>query len=54
MVFGFGALDLNAILPPMFGDTQFMKVCAVAALAMIISFGVTCWAVEERVLVSDG
>ncbi|KXT17552.1 hypothetical protein AC579_6186 [Pseudocercospora musae] len=54
LVFGFGALDLNAILPPMFGDTQFKKVCAFAALAMIISFGVTCWAVEERVLVSDG
>lgn len=54
LVFGFGALDLNAILPPIFGDTQFKKVCASAALAMVISFGVTCWAVEERVLGSDG
>ncbi|EME43508.1 hypothetical protein DOTSEDRAFT_72773 [Dothistroma septosporum NZE10] len=55
LVFGFGALDLNAILPSaLFGDTQFKKVCAMAAIVMTATQFTTCWAVTERVLVSDG
>ena len=54
LVFGLGALDLNAILPPMFGDTQFKKVCLLAAIVMVVTQFTTCWAVHERVLVSDG
>ncbi|KAI5365233.1 Putative MFS transporter superfamily [Septoria linicola] len=54
LVFGFGALDLNYWLPPVFGDTQFKKVCAFAAFMMVLTFSVNCWAVTERVLVSDG
>lgn len=53
LVFGFGALDLNYWLPPMFGDTQFKKVCAFAAFMMVFTFGVNCWAVTEKVLVPD-
>jgi solute carrier family 45 protein 1/2/4 len=53
LVFGIGALDLEVMLPGMFGDTQFKKVTSIAALAMVISQFVTCWAVEERVLVAD-
>lgn len=54
LVFGLGALDLNTLLPPMFGDSQFKKVCAIAAIVMLISQFTTCWAVTERILVSDG
>lgn len=53
MVFGIGALDLEVYLPGLFGSTQFQKVCSIAALAMVISQLVTCWAVTERVLVAD-
>lgn len=52
LVFGIGALDLQFLLPGVFGFTQFQKVCSIAALAMTISQLVTCWAVNERVLVS--
>jgi solute carrier family 45 protein 1/2/4 len=54
LVYAIGALDLNAILPSFIGDTQFKKVCLIAALAMATTQGVTCIAVHERVLVSDG
>ena len=55
MVFAIGSLDLTAILGPTFlGGTQFQKVGVIAALAFLIAVGVTCWAVQERVLVSDG
>ncbi|CAK4017863.1 General alpha-glucoside permease [Lecanosticta acicola] len=53
LVFGFGAMDLSFV-PSVFGDTQFKKVCSVAALVMVITQFTTCWAVTERVLVSDG
>ncbi|OQO03497.1 hypothetical protein B0A48_10161 [Cryoendolithus antarcticus] len=55
MVYAVGSLDLVALLGPTFlGDTQFKKVCAIAALAIAVAQGVTCWAVSERVLVSSG
>lgn len=55
LVFGFGALDLNAVLPSaLFGNTQFKKVCSIAAMVMVVTQFTTCWAVTERVLVSDG
>ncbi|SMQ53093.1 unnamed protein product [Zymoseptoria tritici ST99CH_1A5] len=54
LVFGIGALDLEVLMPAgLFGDTQFKKVCSIAALAMVISQFVTCWAVEERTQVSN-
>lgn len=52
LVYGIGALDLHALLGDFMGDTQFKKVCMIAAMAMAIAQGVTCWAVTERVLVS--
>lgn len=53
LVYAIGSLDLNAFLGTTFGDTQFKKVCIVAALAMTISQGLSCWAVEERILVNN-
>lgn len=54
LMYGLGALDLNAILGNFLGDTQFKKVCLIAAMAMALAQGTSCWAVQERVLVSDG
>jgi solute carrier family 45 protein 1/2/4 len=55
LVYGVGALDLNGIFGSTFlGDSQFKKVCVIAALAIAIAQGATCWAVKERVFVSDG
>lgn len=52
MVYAIGSLDLEAIMGKFLGDTQFKKVCAIAALAMVVTQGVSCWAVQERALVS--
>lgn len=53
LVYAVGALDLNKILGSTFlGDSQFKKVCVIAALAIAIAQGTTCWAVTERVFVS--
>lgn len=53
-MYGIGALDLDSIFGNFLGDTQFKKVCLIAAIAMAFAQGVSCWAVHERVLVSDG
>lgn len=55
LMYGVGALDLTKIFGPTFlGDTQFKKVCVIAALAIAGAQGTTCWAVKERVFVSNG
>ena len=54
LVYAIGALDLESILGNFLGDSQFKKVCVIAAFAMAGSQGLSAWAVQERVLVSDG
>lgn len=54
LVYGIGALDLEAVFGEFMGNTQFKKVCVLAALAMALSQCTSCWAVQERVLVADG
>ena len=54
LVYAIGSLDLNVFLGDWLGNTQFKKVCVIAALAMALAQSVTAWAVQERVLVSDG
>lgn len=50
-----GSLDLVSFLPGWFGgDTQFKKMCVLAACAVWIAVGITSWAVTERVLLSSG
>ena len=51
LVYAIGAMDLNAWLGDWLGDTQFKKVCLIGALGMAIPQCISCWAVEERVLV---
>jgi solute carrier family 45 protein 1/2/4 len=52
--YGAGALDLSSIFGTLIGDTQFKQLTVIAAVALIVAVGVTCWAVEERVLVARG
>ena len=52
--YGAGALDLGLIFGTLIGDTQFKQLTVIAAVALIVAIGVTCWAVEERVLVARG
>lgn len=53
LMYGIGALDLDALLGGFLGDTQFKKVCVLAAIAMAVAQLTSCWAVTERVLVLD-
>ena len=48
-----GAIDLVTLLGPGMGDTQFKKLCIVAAITLLGTVGITCWAVTERVLLKS-
>ncbi|KAK2040534.1 sucrose transporter [Colletotrichum somersetense] len=50
--YGAGAIDLVGIFGTTLGDSQFKQLTLIATFLMIFSSGVTCWAVNERVLVS--
>ncbi|GAO14393.1 hypothetical protein UVI_02055180 [Ustilaginoidea virens] len=51
--YGSGAVDLVGILGTGLGKTQFQQLTVIAALAILSTTGVTCWAVQESVLVSS-
>ncbi|CAK7209657.1 hypothetical protein SBRCBS47491_000516 [Sporothrix bragantina] len=48
-----GAIDLVKLMGPAYGDTQFKKLSIVAALSILVTVGITCWAVTERVLLKS-
>ncbi|KAL2199789.1 major facilitator superfamily domain-containing protein [Corynascus similis CBS 632.67] len=50
--YAMGALDLVKIFGPRLGDTQFKQLTVIAALGMLLTSSITCWAVSERILVS--
>ncbi|KAL2020861.1 hypothetical protein VTK56DRAFT_7852 [Thermocarpiscus australiensis] len=50
--YAMGAVDLVQLFGPTLGDTQFKQLTIVAALGMLTTSAITCWAVTERVLVS--
>ncbi|KAF1985959.1 MFS general substrate transporter [Aulographum hederae CBS 113979] len=52
--YGAGALDLGSIFGTRLGDTQFKQLTVVAATALCLSVGITCFAVTERILISTG
>lgn len=52
--YGAGAVDLKSVFGGWLGDTQFKQLTAVAALTLCCAVGVTSWAVEEKVRVSEG
>ena len=50
--YAMGAVDLVGLFGTRFGDTQFKQLTAIAAMGILISSAITCWAVSERVLIS--
>jgi solute carrier family 45 protein 1/2/4 len=51
--YGGGAVDLVKVLGPTLGDTQFKQLSVIAVVTILVTTGVTCWAVTERVLVDN-
>ena len=49
-----GTLDLMGFFGTVLGSTQFKQVCVIASATITLCIGVTCFCVEERVLVSNG
>jgi solute carrier family 45 protein 1/2/4 len=47
-----GTMDLVSIFGTTFGDSQFKQLTVVAAMALLFTTTVTCWAVNERVLIA--
>jgi solute carrier family 45 protein 1/2/4 len=50
--YGAGTVDLVKVFGTMFGDSQFKQMTVIAATGLLVTVGVTCYAVEERVLIS--
>lgn len=50
--YGMGAVDLPGTFGTWLGDTQFKQLTLIAALGILFTSFLTCWAVTERVLVS--
>lgn len=50
--YAMGAIDLVGLFGPRFGDSQFKQLTVIAALGMLLTSIITCWAVTERILVS--
>lgn len=51
--YGIGTIDLLKIFGTMFGDSQLKQLTVFAATFLILSIGVTSYAVEERRLISS-
>lgn len=47
-----GAVDLVSLFGTALGDTQFKQLTVIAAVGMLASSTITCWAVTERILIS--
>ncbi|KAL8773103.1 MAG: hypothetical protein Q9194_004413 [Teloschistes cf. exilis] len=45
-------IDLLQVFGKTLGDSQFKQCCVIAAFALLLSVGVTSWAVNERILIS--
>ena len=50
--YGVGTLDLPRLFGPLFGQTQFKQLTAIAAIVLVLAVSVTSYAVNERVLIS--
>lgn len=47
-----GTVDLLKVFGTTLGDSQFKQLTVIAAMALLAAVGITCYAVEERVLIS--
>lgn len=52
--YAIGSLDLKALFGTTLGSTQFKQLTNICAFVLVAAVGVTSWAVNERVLISDG
>lgn len=50
--YAMGAIDLVQLFGPRLGDSQFKQLTIIAAMGMLLTSAITCWAVTERVLIS--
>ncbi|KAL8714777.1 MAG: hypothetical protein Q9220_001290 [cf. Caloplaca sp. 1 TL-2023] len=50
--YGVSTIDLLKVFGRTLGDSQFKQCCVLAAAALLLSVGVTSWAVDERVLIA--
>ncbi|KAL2132296.1 hypothetical protein VTI74DRAFT_3983 [Chaetomium olivicolor] len=50
--YAMGAIDLVQLFGPRLGDSQFKQLTIIAAIGMLLTSAITCWAVTERVLIS--
>lgn len=50
--YGVSTVDLLKIFGKTLGDSQFKQCCVIAAGILLLSVGVTSWAVNERILLS--
>lgn len=48
-----GTINLSQYLGTSLGDTQFKQICVIAGAAITLCVSVTCFSVEERVLLSQ-
>ncbi|KAL8730790.1 MAG: hypothetical protein Q9166_003860 [cf. Caloplaca sp. 2 TL-2023] len=51
--YGVSTVDLLKLLGKTLGDSQFKQCTVIAAMALLLSVGVTSWAVDERVLIAS-
>ncbi|KAL8815212.1 MAG: hypothetical protein Q9223_005635 [Gallowayella weberi] len=51
--YGVSTIDLLKVFGKTLGDSQFKQCTVIAALALLLSVGVTSWAVDERVLIAS-
>jgi solute carrier family 45 protein 1/2/4 len=49
--YAMGAIDLVQLFGPRFGDTQFKQLTVIAAMGILLTACITCWAVTERILI---
>lgn len=49
-----GTIDLVTVFPGFGGDNQFKKLLIIAAITLLCTVGISCYAVTERVLISHG
>lgn len=47
-----GTINLSTYLGTSLGSTQFKQICVIAGAALVLCVSVTCFCVEERVLLS--
>lgn len=51
--YGVGTVDLVKVFGKTLGDTQFKQLCAIAAMTLLVTVGITSYSVQERILIAE-